>query len=42
MDVGRFDNLGNPKGLEIDSKNLENTFRCFGYQVLHLKNLRAK
>jgi len=42
MDVGYFDDQGAPKGIEIDSKNLENTFSHFGYQVLHLKHLRAK
>jgi len=42
MDAGYFDIQGNPKGIEIDSKNLENTFSQFGYQVLHFKNLRAK
>lgn len=41
MDVGYFDR-GAPKGIEIDSQNLEKTFSNFGYQVLHFKNLRAK
>ena len=42
MDIGYFDDQGNPKGIEIDSKNLENTFSHFGFQVLHFKNLRAR
>jgi len=42
MDVGSVDTQGIPKGIEIDSKNLENTFKNFGYQVLHFKNLRAR
>jgi len=40
--VGCVDTQGIPTGIEIDSRNLENTFSQFGYQVLHFKNLRAR